>query len=206
MTFTDKEITWACRRVLLDELDYSKTLKESLSLDEKDKFRYFVKSLKMEQIIHIFEQGFKPLTDDDFIDPRTKKSSELPSKADFDRLKKSIDDQTIDKIHDRGETLVKVALAKKFGLKKIAISVGIATLLAIIGYLLYRRYRDKCKQLCFNSTDKDGCMKKCKVGNTRNIIKTLSIEKSKCGANQKCNMKFEKKMRNWEEKLRSIKY
>jgi hypothetical protein len=180
MMFTSKEITWACKMFLLDELKSSKTLRESLSYDEKDKFKNFVKDLKVESILKILREDHQP------------------SPFDYD-----IDSPLSLKELERG---LKDALGIKYGIdKKIIVSIGLATLLAIIGYLLYRKYKDRCKQICSKSVAKAGCMNKCRVVNIRAIIRTLNNEKSKCGTDKKCIMKFEKKIRGWQEKLRSVK-
>jgi len=180
MKFTSKEITWACRMVLLDDLKSSETLRESLSCDEEDEFKNFIKNLKVDAILKILKEDRKP------------------SPFDYD-----VDSSLSMKELERG---LKDALGMKYGIdKKIIVSVGLSVLLAIIGYLLYRRYKDKCRQICSKSIAKAGCMKKCKMVNIRAVITTLNSEKSKCGRDKKCNIKFDKQIKKWQEKLGSVR-
>ena len=251
MQFTDREITSACKMVLLDQLRFNKTLNESLSFDERDKFRKFISDLSLQEYLSILSE--KPnISGEEFqglrklgwtvkainkmgtatakaafwneIKPDKSESESEPEKF-LPVVQKTISNFSSPKnkslptkspVKDTGATdlvknkkdqyEIKQKLVSRFGLKgKIALGVGLATLLAIIAYLLYRRYKDACRKTCSKSNDRTNCMKKCRMGNIRNVIKTLSTEKSKCGANKKCAMKFEKKIRDWQGKLNKIK-
>ena len=232
MIFTDKEITWACKMVLLDELNSSKTLRESLTLRETGDFRNFIKNLSFEECLLVLcekpdinDEEYRGLKNLGWTDDDIEKMGTASAKAAFWNeiepeavLPKGFDPQILpSKQSKAGEEVInleknkkreyemKQSLAKKYGLKKILIGVGIATLIAIIGYLLYRRYKDKCRQICFKSYNKALCMKKCKISNIKNVMQTLNSEKSKCGRNKKCVIKFDKKIKDWQEKLRSIR-
>jgi len=70
----------------------------------------------------------------------------------------------------------------------IRAGIGLSAL-AIIGYLLYRKYRDKCKVACKTSTDPE-CINKCRKTAAETAISKLEDVKSKC-SDAKCVKKIE---------------
>ena len=182
-------LLWAYKMYLLDGLNSSVVLRESLKVCKDEKFRDFIKDLTANQVVRILEAG--PFDYD------------VDAPQSLDQLQGALN--SILSGVDPEEVVKKLNIVQhKPGMsttKKIIAGMGVATLIGVIGYLLYKKFRDKCKQACRNSKDLD-CMKKCKASSIRSVVTKLNSERSKCKGDRKCIEKFDKQIIRWREKLR----
>lgn len=249
----DKDLLWSFKMVLLDGLESSSILKESLTLNEDEKFRNFIKGLTSEQAMMIFEltkeeegpfkydvdspkslkelgkeladvlkggsaeeiktsgEKFRSAIKRDreergsALEKIKKQREEIAKKiADIDIEKRKTEfEKATDTSKDR-ETSLRQRVGSRFGIKtKIAIGLGIATLLAIGAYYIYKRYKDECRKQCKGSTDPN-CLKKCRTIAARSSISKLQVARSACGSDQKCIAKSDKEIKKWQVKLVKI--
>jgi hypothetical protein len=242
----DSNLLWACKMVLLDQLNTSRILKEHITYKEKEKFEGFIKNLNLEQVLMILSE--KPnLSDEerqgllklgwpsiaiDHLGTHTAKAAfwnqikppeNLADEMEKEkkRLEKILQQKKKTKISSGSLPSVKPSdvidlekqggvyqVKQKVGLKlglpaKIAIGVGIATLLAIGAYYVYKRYKDQCRRQCKYSTDPN-CIKKCRGVATKASINRLQATKVSCGKDQRCIVKADKEIRRWQTKLAKI--
>lgn len=221
------QLLWACKMTLLEQLNESQVLKESMTYNEKDKFEDFIKELALEEAKMIFLREDTWQNEQDairgmlqrLVTKRLKMHDQESRGPDWERkyrkyttsihrLRNKLDNNLKDRIAFRKanneEILTKERLGRKLGLPaKIAIGVGIATLLAIAGYFIYKRFKDQCTKQCKTSTDPD-CLKKCRQLAMRTSISKLQAAKSVCG-DQKCKDKADKQIRKLQQKLAGLK-
>jgi len=273
----DSNLLWACKMVLLDQLDQSKILKEVITYKEKDELKNFIRNLNSEQAVVILEgqgsAGFWGGSEEELKDILGHKGEVTPeyrekvkkfrekikkhgeefnkshrSKVDaafkkYEKERKETSEETDKKLIDLAKELdiekreaavdkeaeiykkhygspksvgvligksteikTRQKLGQRLGLPaKIAIGLGIATLLAIGAYYIYKRYKDECRRRCKFSTDPN-CLKKCRETAARTSIAKLEGTKSACGSDQRCIMKADKEIRKWHGKLTKIEH
>jgi hypothetical protein len=216
----DKDLLWSFKMVLLDHLEESEFLRESLTLNEDQKFRNFIKSLTLEQVMTILEltkeeEGpFKYDVDsskslgelgDELKSVLGKHSGGENSKifSQFikdPKLKKRIEDVGVKKTVE--ELKIRQKIGSRLGIKtRIAIGLGVATLLAIGAYFIYKRFKDQCRTQC-RTSQVPNCLKKCRISAAKASISRLQGTRSACGADQKCIA--DKELKKWQAKLVKI--
>ena len=243
-------LLWTYKMVLLNQLNESQMLKESMTYNQRDNFKVFIKRLTLQESEVIFlRQGVTEysLDNERNINSITSMVEASPLTVEIEKDRKIVANkvgvqpdklsyvgvQSLDGVEDgkyfhmwdimgepavsdyklhssvvgkkyqKGETLeLQQKLGQRLGLPaKIAISVGIATLLAIAGYYIYKRVNDQCRKQCKESDDSE-CLKKCrKMGTQASLIK-LRAQRSSCGADVKCRAKLDKEIKKWEAKAR----
>jgi len=211
MTFTQEEVLWACKAYLLDEYSKSNILRESAT--ESKKFIKFIKNMDIKTAESILEKEryVGSIRVSRFMnDPEELEKLEKRSKALGARIRAAIDiekreqaaKQTGETAGGAVEQAVKNSLLKKYGVK---MAIGaLAAALAVIGWMLYKRYSDQCRQSCSKAQNKTKCIKDCRIAGARQSIIHLRTEKGKCGADSKCQKKFDTQISSWEDKMKGL--
>ena len=225
------DLLWSYKMVLLDQLNNSHVLKESMNYNKRDNFKIFIKRLTLQEAEMVFlceasvssgeiESDRKIVANKVGVQPDKLSyvgvqsldgvedgkyfhmwniMAEPAAAAGHYKLHSSV----VGKKYQKGETLeLQQRLGQRLGLPaKIAIGVGIATLLAIAGYYIYKRVNDQCRKQCKDSKDPD-CIKKCKKLGAQTSVTKLRAQQSNCGTDPKCRTKLDKEIKKWETKVR----
>ena len=197
MNFSEQELLWACKAYILEQYSNSKILKESASKSKN--FIQFVKNMDMntakyilEKITHVGSTPISSFEKDPSKIERLEKGTDVAKRL-AAQIKAALD------MNKREEGL-KNTLLKKYGIKMVIATL--AATLAVVGYMLYKRYKDACRKSCDRSQDKAKCIKDCRIAAARQSIIHLKTERSKCGSNGNCQKKFDNQISKWENKMK----